>query len=579
MFEALLPNIFKISAIMGIVILVLLALSPLLKKKYAAKWRYWVWMIVAVRLLLPWSLSLPQAPVQFAIPQMSLTTPITPSQYPPAAPSVEGQGQSAVPETPSEPVGQEVSLLQMAAIIWTAGFLLFLLHQLIAYRLFRKRALHRGNVVHDGRIPEILARLCREMGIRRQIKIIAGHNIGGPMMIGFIRPHLLFPHTEYTDKALHYILKHELTHLKRHDLWYKLLLLLAKAMHWFNPLVWLMFHQAGQDLELSCDDEVTQGASFQERKEYSKTILASIHYRQSGKTALSTYFYGSKNTMKERFQNILNMGIKRRGTLALCMVLILVGAAGAFVACHQANPPAAVTPDGTDNIDTGEQSGINGNTEPPVQSNSNENTEPPQRNSPNESTEPPERNSSNESTEPPERDSSNENTELRERNNNMKEYPKTKDIVYESEGGQYTEPFTLLNNSSLPFVTYIPNQGWSATQTGAGVRIDHNGYIEISFLQDDMDQQEAEAVFERVLGDVSKFEKREENLPGWAISSLYLWENNSMTWATLGLHSGQYFYIYTHYPDSIEGDSPLIQSIFNEWRWKDTGEALGYSLQ
>ena len=55
-------------------------------------------------------------------------------------------------------------------------------------------------------------------------------------------------------------------------------------------------------------------------------------------------------------------------------------------------------------------------------------------------------------------------------------------------------------------------------------------------------------------------------------------KNGSMTWAVLGLLSGQYFYIYTTHSDEIEGDLPAMQSIFNEWLWKDTHEALNYSL-
>lgn len=158
------------------------------------------------------------------------------------------------------------------------------------------------------------------------------------------------------------------------------------------------------------------------------------------------------------------------------------------------------------------------------------------------------------------------------------EYPDTKSISLTSEGVQYSEDFALFNKASLPFLTYVPQTDWTAEQTDNGVTITHkeDGLIKVLFLKSGIDQREAEKEFDDLLGGVSKYEKRED-LPKWATSSYYLW-HGSMTWAVLGLHSGQYFYIYTTHSDDIEGDLPLMQSIFNEWIWKDTHEALNYPL-
>lgn len=171
-------------------------------------------------------------------------------------------------------------------------------------------------------------------------------------------------------------------------------------------------------------------------------------------------------------------------------------------------------------------------------------------------------------------------------NQKTQEYPDAKNIFLTSEGEQHSEEFALLNESSLPFITYIPKTNWTAKQTDSGVTITHkkDGSIKISFLKNGIDQKEAEKEFNDLLGDASKYEKKED-LPKWAISSYYLWKgpdttgkNGSMTWAVLGLHSGQYFYILTTHSDDIEGDLPYMQSIFNEWLWKDTNDTLNYSL-
>ena len=72
MLEMLFANIVEITASVSILILLLLALTPLLRRRYAAKWRYWVWFALAARLLIPLNISLPKAPVQVQIPNRTV---------------------------------------------------------------------------------------------------------------------------------------------------------------------------------------------------------------------------------------------------------------------------------------------------------------------------------------------------------------------------------------------------------------------------------------------------------------------------------------------------------------------------
>ena len=85
------------------------------------------------------------------------------------------------------------------------------------------------------------------------------------MVMGLFSPRLLLVSETYETRALYFILKHEMVHVRRGDIWYKMLLLLANALHWFNPLVWWMSHQAGRDVEIACDDEVIRGVDRESR--------------------------------------------------------------------------------------------------------------------------------------------------------------------------------------------------------------------------------------------------------------------------------------------------------------------------
>lgn len=100
-----------------------------------------------------------------------------------------------------------------------------------------------------------------------------------------------------------------MVHIKCKDIYIKLLLAAASAIHWFNPLVWIMCREAAIDMELSCDERVTQGAGFDIRKAYAKTLLEALDRQCKRKNILSVRFYDEKEVMKMRFKNIL---IKKR---------------------------------------------------------------------------------------------------------------------------------------------------------------------------------------------------------------------------------------------------------------------------
>ncbi len=130
-------------------------------------------------------------------------------------------------------------------------------------------------------------------------------------------------------QELRYILRHELCHLKRRDMLLKLVLLAANAMHWFNPVVYLMLRQADEDIELACDSAATDGLELPERAAYSRTLLAAV---QSSVRALpaTTCFGGTVERLKRRITNVLGAQ-KKRGLGVVALVLALTLTAGCAV--------------------------------------------------------------------------------------------------------------------------------------------------------------------------------------------------------------------------------------------------------
>ena len=134
-------------------------------------------------------------------------------------------------------------------------------------------------------------------------------------MIGFKNSTILLPDNNIAADKLYFVLKHELVHFKRKDLWYKSLVILTSAIHWFNPLMPLISKNVHVLCEVSCDDEIVKNTDISTRCQYSETIVDLIKNHSKQTTLLSTSFNGGKKGMKKRITSIMDTSKK---SLAAC---------------------------------------------------------------------------------------------------------------------------------------------------------------------------------------------------------------------------------------------------------------------
>ena len=177
----------------------------------------------------------------------------------------------------------------------------------------------------------------RRTGCDREAELYRCSGIHTPMLMGFRRPVILLP-ADVPAGSLEAALAHELTHLKHRDTWYMLLMTLARCVHWFNPLVWLMVRTARRDMELYCDYDLLNGQGEEARRAYGRAILDQMAGRDRGFSGITTGFSGSKKEVFARFRAMMDTAPKRKGRV----VLVLAGAAvllsGSLVACQTAEP-------------------------------------------------------------------------------------------------------------------------------------------------------------------------------------------------------------------------------------------------
>ena len=328
----LMLSLLKWSVIVGAAALLLTLFKPLLDRRYSAKWRWGAWLVMAVFLLLApvrWESFAPRTadgpPVVIEVPKVEVSVSRQEgisfqrpqgTVPPPSVPAVRPAG------TEPQIRNRTFPLEELLMTLWIAGAALFLLYHGLGTWFFTRKARRWSRSAGEETL-RVYGEVCREMGVRRPPVLRVSPEAGSPMMMGLLRPRLMLPTEDIGERELAFVLRHELTHHRRHDLWYKLALLLANGMHWFNPLIFLLRREAERDLELTCDDAVVARADAETRRAYSETLLASVH-RQKGlsRAVLSTHFYGGKEVMKERFRNILGKRGRKWGGLALALVLL-----------------------------------------------------------------------------------------------------------------------------------------------------------------------------------------------------------------------------------------------------------------
>lgn len=152
------------------------------------------------------------------------------------------------------------------------------------------------------------------------------------MLAGFIHPTLYLPDERISRTDAAFIFRHELTHYKHGDLWLKLLLLAARCLHWFNPLVHLIARFAQEDIEAACDDAVVRGHDGAYRRAYGETILRSAIAQSQKRKALVSCFGDDKKTLMRRFEGLFDKSVKKRGVALVVMIALLVGSLGCTIA-------------------------------------------------------------------------------------------------------------------------------------------------------------------------------------------------------------------------------------------------------
>jgi len=269
-------ELFKTALILSlfgfVITALLLCLKPVTAKKFPAAWQYYIWIAVLFSMIVPVYKIIPSNEVQKipVIPQNEIMNTSTTEE------TAETPETVIIEEIPIEyreiilSPAYSINLLDLLSYIWFGGMCTYLIIVITSYIVYiinkRKKAiLITENTVLNG--------VKKELKIKRNIKIRMSKNFESPMLVGVLFPVIYIPYREISDENMRMVFLHELTHYKRKDLAFKWLSLFVNAVHWFNPLAYLLCSNISEACEVSCDMAVTKNMSDTEQKIYMKTIL------------------------------------------------------------------------------------------------------------------------------------------------------------------------------------------------------------------------------------------------------------------------------------------------------------------
>lgn len=332
----LLKVILSLSISGTLVFFTLLILKPLYKNRLSRTWQYYIWLIVIARMLIPFT---PETTLIGSAFQHLDNISIQNIQTAPSANDTESDfthdNNYSTSDTklnePMQPIDNTpplaiqfifLKVYENLWMIWAAISFALLIRKITMYQSFIRFVKAGREEVSDIKILNILADTGEKIGVKKPIELFTNPLISSPMLLGFFRPYIILPSIGLSSTELAYIMRHELTHYKHLDMFYKWLVQIAVCVHWFNPFAYLLAKEINKCCELSCDEAIIKTMDKGEKKAYGDTLLNAISITGKYKNSLASVTLSeSTELLKERLDAI--MRFKKPSKIIITVTVIL----------------------------------------------------------------------------------------------------------------------------------------------------------------------------------------------------------------------------------------------------------------
>ena len=293
--EVLVLHILKLNIIAAVIILLVKLLTVPLKGRVSARWKYFIWLFVAVSLLIPvrvpGSISLVDLQLKKSSPDrisvqekdISATVPENGqyiSQQETMRPEKRNVQDQDFSRQKIHTVYETGKWMEMATGIFVAVWLIVavlkLAGEFLAYHLSIRNLERMSLPVTDPVSLRMYREVCRDKRIRRMPELRQNAGLTTPLLAGLFHTKLYLPATGYSAEERKLVFYHELTHYVHGDLWYKMLLRICASIYWFNPFLLIMLKEADKDIENLCDTAVIHRVNQSGHRLYRQLLLRTV---------------------------------------------------------------------------------------------------------------------------------------------------------------------------------------------------------------------------------------------------------------------------------------------------------------
>lgn len=374
-------DVLEINIAVAVLFLLLLPFAEKLRKRYGALWMKWVWLLLAVRLMIPYHFTLPFMEIRlFTVPEaageeelpdngVSLSEEDAWSRdntvehiqdqesFVPASESKEhleaAEHDAKEPESGSLKAAEiketketavkaaketaergGASYSRIMVIVWIAGAGLWFLFLLCSYLIFVIRNKRSIRPVESAELRQKINELEKKYLKGAKLPVFENREGNSPVLTGVFHAKLVLPGnaSQWNDQELEMILAHEFCHYRSGDLLWKLFMNLVCCVNWFNPVVYLLKRQLFYDMELVCDEKALHMREADEKEAYAR-VLIGLAKDSKTNDSFATGFRESKRHMKRRIGYLLEIGQRKKGILGIVFVAVFFFSISLMISC------------------------------------------------------------------------------------------------------------------------------------------------------------------------------------------------------------------------------------------------------
>lgn len=340
-----LPHFFdwliETSLMASILVGFILCIKVLFRNKLTPRWQYMLWIVLMVRLLLPWSPDSSYS-IYSLLSYSSSVSEVIPKNMPATENivniesdrKVELESNSKMATKTSEPevkVSSEkqttFSLYKLALYVWLAGVII-----LAAITFLTNRRLYsyikKQPDITDEQVATVFNRCKQSMKMKKTVSLRLAGKIASPTVFSFFRPKVLLSKKHMkvlNEQQLQYIFYHELAHIKRNDVAVNWIMYSLILLNWFNPILWYAYFCMREDQELACDAYALTFIDKEEQIAYGHTIITLLEHYSYQVPSLAN-LSRNKRTLKRRIVMIKKFQ-KKSYRLSLLGVIVIVAIA------------------------------------------------------------------------------------------------------------------------------------------------------------------------------------------------------------------------------------------------------------